>query len=316
MGRFVIRRLAGMVFVMFVVTILTFLIFMKMPSGDPAVRMAGKNPRPEIVAAITREWGFDRSILVQYANMMEKLFTGKLISYDQREDVVLRIAEGAPRTFALAIGAAVIWLVLGLALGLLSAARAGGLSDRVLTVLALVGISMPVFWLGALASHYVGYKAGILPSGGYVEIAEGGVWEWFRHLLLPWIVLATLFIGVYSRVVRSNVLDTINDDYVRTARAKGLSERRVLVRHVMRNSLIPVVTLWGLDFGYVLGGGAVLTETVFDLGGVGDYFADSIGRLDVPPVMAVTLFGAFFIVALNTVVDILYAALDPRIRLQ
>jgi peptide/nickel transport system permease protein len=315
-GRFIVRRLVGMAFVMFVVTWLTYFIFMVMPSGDPAVRMAGKNPRPEIIEAITREWGFDEPFYVQYLNMMEKLFTGQLISYDQREDVVLRIIEGAPRTFSLAIGAAIIWLLLGLALGLLSAARAGGFSDRLLTVLALIGVSMPVFWLGALAGHYLGYEAGLFPQGGYAEIGDEGLWEWFRHLILPWIVLATLFIGVYSRVVRSNILDTINDDYVRTARAKGLSERRVMLRHVLRNSLIPVVTLWGLDFGYVLGGGAVLTETVFDIGGVGDYFAESIGRLDVPPVLAVVMFGAFFIVVLNAVVDILYAALDPRIRLQ
>ncbi|HYF27948.1 MAG TPA: ABC transporter permease [Baekduia sp.] len=316
MARFIVRRLAGMAFVMFVVSWLTFFIFMKIPGGDPAVRMAGKNPRPEIIDAINREWGFDDPFYVQYWNMMSKLFTGDLISYDQREDVIARILDGAPRTFALAIGAAILWFVIGVALGLFSAVRAGGFSDRVLTVLALVGISVPVFWLGALMSHYIGYELGILPNGGYVPIAEGGLWEWFRHLIMPWVALATLFVGVYSRVVRSNVLDTINDDYVRTARAKGLSERRVLLHHVLRNSLIPVVTLWGLDFGYLLGGGAILTEAVFDIQGVGDYFAQSIGRLDVPPVMAVVLFGAFFIVLLNAVVDILYAFLDPRIRLQ
>jgi peptide/nickel transport system permease protein len=229
--------------------------------------------------------------------------------------VVARIVDGAPRTFALAIGAAIIWFLCGVAIGLFSAVRAGGFSDRVITVFALIGISMPVFWLGALASYYIGYKLELLPDGGYVTIDEGGVWEWFRHLIMPWTVLAVLFIGVYSRIVRSSILDTINDDYVRTARAKGISERRVLLRHVLRNSLIPVVTLWGLDFGYVIGGGAILTETVFDIQGVGGYFADSITRLDVPPVLAVVLFGAFFIVLLNTVVDIMYAVLDPRIRL-
>jgi peptide/nickel transport system permease protein len=316
MAQFVARRVIGMVFVMFVVSVLTFLIFFKMPSGDPAVRIAGKNPTPGLIDAIRREWGFDRSLPVQYGNMMGKLFSGDLISYDQRENVVTRIREGIPRTFALAIGAALIWLALGVALGMLSAVRAGGVFDRLLTVLALIGISMPVFWLGALASNYLGYKAGLFPQGGYAEIGEEGLWQWFYHLLLPWLVLATLFIGVYSRVVRGSILDTINDDYVRTARAKGLTERRVLVRHVLRNSLIPVVTLWGLDFGYVLGGGAILTERVFDLDGVGDYFAQSIGRLDVPPVMAVTLFGAFFIVLLNAIVDVVYATVDPRIRLQ
>jgi peptide/nickel transport system permease protein len=312
---FLVRRLAGMTFVMFVVSVLTYLIFFQLPGGDPAVRMAGKTPRPEIIDAINKEWGFNDPFYVQYFNMIGKLFSGNLISYDQREDVVTRILEGAPRTFALAIGAAILWFIAGVALGLFSAVRAGGFSDRVLTVLALIGVSVPVFWLGALASYYLGYKLKILPDGGYVPISEGGLWEWFRHLIMPWTVLATLFVGVYSRIVRSNVLDTINDDYVRTARAKGISERRVLMRHVLRNSLIPVVTLWGLDFGYVIGGGAILTEKVFDIQGVGGYFADSISRLDVPPVMAVVLFGAFFIVLLNTVVDIFYAVLDPRIRL-
>ena len=312
---FIVRRLTGMVFVMFVVSVLTFLIFMKLPGGDPAVRMAGKNPRPVIIEAINREWGFNDPIWVQYGNMMQKLFTGELISYDQREDVVARIIDGAPRTFALAIGAALLWFVVGVAIGLFSAVRAGGFSDRVVTVLALIGISVPVFWLGALMSHYIGYELGLLPNGGYVPIDEGGVWEWGKHMIMPWVALATLFVGVYSRVVRGTVLDTINDDYVRTARAKGLSERRVLTKHVLRNSLIPVVTLWGLDLGYVLGGGAILTETVFDIQGVGQYFAESIGRLDVPPVMAVVLFGAFFIVLLNAIVDIVYALLDPRIRL-
>jgi peptide/nickel transport system permease protein len=173
---------------------------------------------------------------------------------------------------------------------------------------------MPVFWVGALMSYYLGFKWNIFPNGGYVPLTEDPI-QWAYHLILPWTALSLLFIGVYSRVLRSNVLDTINEDYVRTARAKGLSERQVLLRHVLRNSLIPVVTLWGLDFGAVLGGGAILTEKVFDLQGVGQFAADSIGTLDVPPVLAITMFGAFFIVLLNTVVDIVYAVLDPRIRL-
>ncbi len=174
---------------------------------------------------------------------------------------------------------------------------------------------MPVFWLGALASYYLGFKWGIFPNGGYVEFGDDPV-QWAYHLILPWTVLAVLFVGVYSRILRGNVLDTMNEDYVRTARAKGLSERQIMLRHVLRNSLIPVVTLWGLDFGAVIGGGAILTESVFDLQGVGQYAADSINQLDVPPVLAVTMFGAFFIVLLNTIVDIGYAYLDPRIRLQ
>lgn len=315
MARFVVRRLIAMAFVMVAVSLLTFAIFFIIPGGDPAVRMAGKNPTPQVIAAIEREWGFAEPLYVQYGNMMRKVFTGELISYDARVDVIAQIVDRLPRTLALAIGAAIIWLVLGIALGLYSAIRAGGFSDRVLTVLALVGISMPVFWVGALMSYYLGYRAGLFPSGGYVPFAEGAG-QWLYHLIMPWTALALLFIGVYSRILRSNVLDVINEDYVRTARAKGIPERRVLMRHVLRNSLIPVITLWGLDLGIVLGGGAILTETVFDIQGVGQYFAESIGRLDVPPVMAIVLLGAFFIVLLNTVVDILYALLDPRIRLQ
>ncbi|MGH2897140.1 MAG: ABC transporter permease [Solirubrobacteraceae bacterium] len=315
MGRFVARRLVGMVVVMFAVSVLTFLIFNVIPNGDPAYRMAGKNSTPVQIEAIKKEWGFDKPVYAQYATTMEKVFNGELISYANQTNVVDEIKRGIPRTFSLAIGAALIWFALGVGLGLFTAIRAGRFSDTLVTVLALIGVSMPVFWLGALASYYLGFKAGLFPNGGYSEIGEAGLWEWVRHMILPWVVLATLFVGVYSRVLRSNVLDTINDDYVRTARAKGLSERRVMTHHVLRNSLIPIVTLWGLDFGAVLGGGAILTETVFDLQGVGQYFAESIGQLDVPPVLAVTLFGAFFIVVCNTLVDIVYAALDPRIRL-
>jgi peptide/nickel transport system permease protein len=314
-GRFIVRRVAGMVVVMFAVSVLTFLIFNVIPNGEPADRMAGKNSTPATIKAIEKEWGFDKPVYTQYFTTMKKTFTGDLISYANQTNVVDEIKRGASRTFALAIGAALIWFALGVGLGLYTAIRAGRFSDTLVTVLALIGVSMPVFWLGALASYYLGFKAGIFPNGGYSEIGEDGLWQWVRHMILPWTVLATLFIGIYSRVVRSSVLDTINDDYVRTARAKGLSERRVMIHHVLRNSLIPVVTLWGLDFGAVLGGGAILTETVFDLQGVGQYFAESIRQLDVPPVLAVTIFGAFFIVLLNTLVDIVYAALDPRIRL-
>ena len=207
-----------------------------------------------------------------------------------------------------------MWMFFAIVLGLYTAVKAGRFADRFLTVLALIGISMPVFWIGALMNYYLGFRAGIFPNGGYVPITEDPI-QWAYHLILPWTALSILFIGFYSRVLRSNLLDTMSDDHVRTARAKGISERQILLKHVLRNSMIPIVTLWGLDFGAVVGGGAILTETVFDLQGVGQYAADSIDQLDIPPVLAVTMFGAFFIVILNTLVDILYAALDPRIRL-
>ncbi len=314
MARFVARRLASMVFVMFAVSVLTFLIFNVIPNGDPAVRMAGKQPTEEQIEEIRQEWGFDEPVYEQYIVTMEKLFTGDMISYFTQLDVVDEIVKGIPRTLSLAIGAALIWMAFGVGLGLYTAMRAGKVSDTLLTVLALIGISMPVFWVGALMNHYLGFELGIFPNGGYVEFTESPV-DWAYHLVLPWTALSILFIGVYSRVLRSNVLDTLNEDYVRTARAKGLTERRVLLHHVLRNSMIPVVTLWGLDFAVVIGGGAILTETVFGLQGVGQYAADAIGQLDVPPILAVTMFGAFFVVFVNALVDIGYAALDPRIRL-
>ncbi len=315
MGRFVIRRLVQMVFVMFAVSVLTFLIFNVIPNGDPAVRMAGTQPTETQIEQIRKEWGFDDNIVVQYFTTMKKVITGDLESYYTQLPVNEEIKKGLPRTLSLAIGAAILWMVVAVAFGLYSAVRAGKFADRFLTIIALVGISVPVFWIGALMNYYLGFKLGWFPNGGYVEFTEDPV-DWLYHLILPWTALAILFIGFYSRVLRSNVLDTINEDYVRTARAKGLSERQIMVKHVLRNSMIPIITLWGLDFGAVIAGGAILTETVFDLQGVGQYAAESIGQLDVPPVLAVTLFAAFFIVVMNAVVDIVYAYLDPRIRLQ
>jgi len=304
-----------MVLVLFAISILTFVIFNVIPAGDPAVRMAGKSATPTTIAAIRRDWGFDQPVYEQYVKTMAKVFSGNLVSYIDQRNVVDEIKHDAPRTFSLAIGAAIMWMIVAVAMGLYTAVKAGRFADRFLTVIALVGISMPVFWIGALINYYLGFKAGIFPNGGYVPLTQDPI-QWAYHLLMPWTTLSLLFIGIYSRVLRGNVLDTMNDDYVRTARAKGLSERQVLVRHVLRNSLIPIITLWGLDFGAVLGGGAILTEAVFDIQGIGQYAATSVTQLDVPPVLTVTIFGAFFIVFLNTLVDVVYAYLDPRIRLQ
>jgi peptide/nickel transport system permease protein len=315
MGRFIFRRLLQMVFVLWAVSVLTFFIFQVIPNGDPAERMAGKQPREAQIAAIREEWGFNDNLIVQYLTTMKKVVNGDLISYTTQLPVMDEIWKGLPRTLALAFGAAILWMFVAVCFGLYSAMKAGKFADRFLTIIALIGISMPVFWIGALMNHYLGYKLGWFPNGGYVEFTDDPV-DWAYHLILPWTALAILFIGFYSRVLRSNVLDTINEDFVRTARAKGLSERQIMVRHVLRNSMIPIVTLWGLDFGAVVGGGAILTETVFDLQGVGQYAAEAVGQLDVPPVLATTMFAAFFIVLLNAVVDIMYAYLDPRIRLQ
>ena len=311
MGRFVVRRLISLIAVLIAISILTFLIFQAIP--NPAVRLAGRFPTPATLAHINQQWGFDKPIYVQYAKMMKLIFTGQVISYTQQLNVINQLVHYLPVTASLAIGAGIIWLFTGILFGLLSAWRAGRWLDRGLTVLSMIGVSMPVFFLGAVLSYYIGDKLGWLPAGDYAPLSNP--WEWFKHMIMPWFALSVLFIGVYSRVLRSTILDTINDDYVRTARAKGLTERQVMVRHVLRNSLIPIVSLFGLDFAAVIAGGAILTETVFNLHGIGQYAAQSVEALDIPPVLVITMFGAFTVVLIGACIDVLYAVLDPRIRL-
>ncbi|TGD89237.1 ABC transporter permease [Mycolicibacterium sp. CH28] len=314
MVRFIARRLIGMVAVLFAISVIVFLIFNVIPNSDPAARIAGKNANPALIARVSADLGLDRALPIQYLTMMKQIFTGELTSYASDQNVAQQIWNGLPATLSLTIGAAVLWMALAVWFGYLSAVRAGGFTDRALTILSLVGISMPVFWLAAILLYFLSFKVQMFPTGSYVPLTEDPV-GWLYHLILPWITLAVLYVGFYSRVLRSNMLDAMNEDYVRTARAKGISERQVRIRHVLRNSMIPIVTLFGLDFGAVVGGGAILTETVFNLNGVGLYAGQAIGKLDLPPLMAVTMFGAFFIVFFNTVVDVLYAILDPRIRL-
>jgi peptide/nickel transport system permease protein len=314
MLRFIIRRLVGMVIVLFVVSILVFLIFNVIPNSPPAQRLAGKNATPVLVKSIEEEWGFDKSLPEQYVTMMKKVFTNELIQYSPRTSVEDRIVEGIPATLSLSIGAGIIWLSLGLFLGYLSAIKAGGWLDRLLTGLAVAGISIPVFLLAPVLIYFLTYKLEIFPNGGYVKLTEDP-WEWMKHLILPWFTLAVLSIGFYSRVLRSNMLDVMNEDYVRTARAKGLSERRVMTKHVLRNSLIPITTLFGLDFGATIAGTAIITEVLYNIEGIGLYAAESIAKLELPPIMGITLYGAFFVVFINALVDIAYAYLDPRVRL-
>lgn len=310
---FAVRRILGAILVLAAVSVFVFLIFVVIPGGDPAQRMAGRNATEQNVENIKHDWGFDQPFYVQYGRLMEKLFTGQLVAYTNRTNVLDQIKRGIPATISLAVGAGLLWLTFGVLAGIISAVTAGRFSDRTITILALIGISMPVFWLGLIARYYLAEKNTWFPDGGYVPLSENPA-EWFWHLVLPWLVLSSIFIGLYARVLRSNMLDSINEDYVRTARAKGLSRDRIVVRHVLRNSLIPVVTLFGLDFAAVLGGGAILVETVFELHGVGQYAQQSIGSLDLPPLIGVTMYAAAFIVVFSTVVDLLYAKLDPRIR--
>jgi len=311
---FVFRRFLGMVIVLFAVSFIVYLVFFKIPGGDPAQRIAGRTATAANIAAIQDKLGLNQPFYVQWYKMMEQLFTGKLVSYTDQLSVASQIKQGIPVTFSLSIGAAIIWLFFGILVGVISAITAGRLSDRLITVLALIGVSMPVFWLGIILRYFLAERNSWFPDGGYVPLTSNPA-QWFYHLILPWITLAVLSIGFYGRVLRSNILDSINEDYVRTARAKGLNPRRVLVKHILRNSLIPIVTLFGLDFAAVLGGGAILTEVVYELHGVGFYAYTAISNLDLPPLMGVTLFGAFFIVFFSTIVDVVYAWLDPRIRI-
>jgi peptide/nickel transport system permease protein len=313
MVAFAIRRIAGMIVTLFVVSVVTFLIFVVIPGGDPAQRIAGRTATAQNIANIRARLGLDHPLYTQWYRLMEQLFTAKLISYTDQLNVVHQIEAGLPATFSLAIGGAILWLFFGVLAGTIAGVTAGRLSDRLITVLALIGISIPVFWLGIMLRYFLAESHSLFPDGGYVPLSQDPV-QWFYHLILPWFTLAVLFIGFYGRVLRSNILDSMHEDYVRTARAKGLSPQRVLIKHVLRNSLIPVVTLFGLDFAAVLGGATILTETVYDLHGVGQYAATAIGALDLPPLMGVTLYGAFFIVFFQAIVDMAYAFLDPRIR--
>jgi peptide/nickel transport system permease protein len=314
MLRFAIRRLVNMALVLVAISIVTFLIFNVIPNGDPVLRIAGRSANEQTREQVRHDFGFDRPLYVQYGRLMEKTANGSLESYSNRTNVRDEIVRGIPATASLVIGAAVIWVSFGVLFGVLSALYAGRFVDRALTVLSILGISLPVFWVGALLLYYLTDRIQLFPPGTYVGLTEDPV-EWLTHMILPWFALSILFIGFYSRLLRSNVLDAMNEDYVRTATAKGLPPRRVLTRHVLRNALIPIVTLLGLDFGAAIGGGAILTEKVFSLQGVGQYAADSVGSLDLPPVMGTTLYAAFFIVLLSALVDIAYAYLDPRIRL-
>ena len=312
---FLARRLIGAVLVLIAVSFITYLIFIKIPGGDPAERIAGRTATDANIADIRAKLHLDDPFYAQYWGMMQSLFNGSLKSYASQLNVVNEIKKGIPATLSLCIGAGIIWLSFGILVGVISAVTAGRASDRLITVFALIGISMPVFWLGLIARYFFaqGHPFAFLPDGEYVPLTTNP-WQWFVHLLLPWWVLAVLFIGFYGRVLRSNILDTINEDYVRTAKAKGLSGNTVLAKHVLRNSMIPIVTLFGLDFAAVIGGSAILTETVFNLHGVGQYAAESTQNLDLPPIMGVTIYATFFIVFFSVLVDVLYAWLDPRIR--
>jgi peptide/nickel transport system permease protein len=322
MTAFIARRVLWTVLVMFVITVLVFLIFFAIPGIDPARALAGRNPSPQVLAAIRAQFGLDRPLPVQYLLMMKNLFvTRSLVSYsDQGQLVVPEIVAAAPATLSLVFGAAVIWVVVSIAMGVGAAVSRGTFIDPLLMVLALIGISMPVYWLAEVANLvsqsalHSTFLFSWVPPLGYTPLTQNPL-KWFEGLLIPWLTLSVLYIGLYARVLRAALLETASEDYVRTARAKGLSETRVLLRHTLRTSLISFVSLFGLDFGVLVGGGALLTEVVFGIHGVGFLTYQSLANLDLPTIMATVVYGAFFIVVANALVDILYARLDPRVRL-
>jgi peptide/nickel transport system permease protein len=320
MGRYVIRRILWAALVVLTVTLITFVIFYIMPPGDPAIRFAGKQPTPELIAEVRAQLGLDRSLPEQYGLFLKRLVTGDEFgwpglgfSYDSRTPILEEIKERAPRTLSLALGAAVIWLLMGIAIGIISALKRRSIADRLAMGFALFGISAPVFWLGLLALYIFVQQLGIREfSTGYVNFADDPT-GWFTHLVMPWVVLALLYAAFYARMTRGNLIDTMGEDYIRTARAKGLSERTVIMKHGLRASLTPVVTMFGMDVALLIGG-AVITETVFNLQGLGNWAVSSAASADLPAVVGVTLVLAIAVAVMSLIVDILYAYLDPRVR--
>lgn len=322
MLRFAARRLVSMVLVLFSISVLVFLIFFATPGVDPAARIAGRNADQATLQAVRKDFGLDRPMPVQYALMMKKLFvTRDLTSFVNRgAKVIPQVVEAAPVTLSLVIGAAVIWVVFSILIGLVAAVFHGTPLDALLMIIVLIGISMPVFWLGEVVNLlsqsrlHDSFVFSWVPPLGYVPLTESPI-GWFKVLLLPWLTLSVLYIGIYARVLRASLVQSQEEDYVRTARAKGLTERRVMLRHSLRMSMVVFISLFGLDFGALVGGAALLTEVVFGLNGVGKLTYDSLQNLDLPVIMATVMYAAFFVVLVNALVDLVYAWLDPRVRI-
>jgi len=317
----ILQRLGQMLFVLVGISVTVFLIFFATPGADPSARIAGRNASPEVLEAVRKSFGFDQAFYVQYLIMMKKIFvTGDLTSFVNRGwKVVPAILDAIPVTLSLVIGAAVLWVVFAIIIGTVAAAARGTWMDKGLMILGLIGISMPVYWLGEVMNLITQsrfkdtWMFSWVPPLGYKNFSDDPK-GWFLTLIIPWITLAILYIGLYARVLRANLIEAMQEDYVRTARAKGLSETRILLRHALRTSLISFVTLFGLDFGALVGGAALLTEVVFDLHGVGKLTYEALLSLDLPVIMATVLYASFFVVLSNALVDIIYIFLDPRVR--
>ena len=331
MGRFILRRLVGVVLLLWVVSVVTFAIFFMVPrlvGTNPATLFAGRVADERVLADTAKKLGLDKPIAVQYAQYVKGIFVGRTFesgpdkdhcpppclgfSFKTNEAVFPLILDRLPVTASLAIGAAAIWLVAGVLTGILSALKRGSIFDRTAMIVALAGVSLPIYFTGLLSLSLFVFTWQILPQSKYVSPFPN-VLQWAWYLVLPWVTLAFLYAALYARLTRASMLETMNEDYVRTARAKGVPERKVIVKHGLRAALTPIVTIFGLDLGGLLGG-AVLTESTFGLPGMGKLAVDAISQQDLPVILGVTLFAAFFIIIANLIVDILYAVVDPRVR--
>jgi peptide/nickel transport system permease protein len=319
--RYLIRRLLWAVMLFFAVTIVAYILFFIIPA-DPARQFAGKGATPETVAKAKAYLGLDDPIYVQYYNFVKRLVVHQDLghSWYNRESVNQIVADAAPVTASLVIGGAIFWMLIAVPIGVLSALRPRSLLDRGAMVFVLIGISAHPIWIGLIFAWLFGYKWGLTPITGYADVFNpppgqpGGPVQWAYHLILPWMTFMILFAALYVRMIRANVIETLNEDYVRTARAKGAPESIVLRSHVLRNAMLPIVTMLGMDIGLALGG-ALFTETVYSLPGLGRTSVQALANYDVPTVMGVIVFATIVIITFNLVVDILYAWIDPRIRL-
>jgi peptide/nickel transport system permease protein len=322
MAAYIVRRLIWVIFLLFVVTLITFIVFTVLPAADPAVLRAGRQPSPELVESIRQQFGLSDPAPVQFIRYIGDIlpFVGGDgvnfgYSYQSNQAVLPQILDRLPATIFLTLGAVIIWLSVGIPIGMISAIKTGTLLDRITMGVALIFISAPVYFFGLVALFLFDDSIGrfpLLPGSGAYQDATTVAGK-AEALIMPWFVLAAAFAAIYARFLRGNLIDTMQEDYIRTARAKGLSERRVIFRHGVRSAVTPIVTLLGLDIGILLGG-AILTETVFNIQGIGRFAYDAIVRFDLPQIQGTVLFGAFFIVIMSLVVDILYAFIDPRVR--
>ena len=318
MGAYILRRLLWTVLLLWVVSGITFIVFNVLPSADPALLRAGRRAEPEILQGIRETFGLDRPLYVQYLEYMKDVFLHFDFGRSYRNDVDVRtqLLDRLPNTLFLVAGAVVVWLIIGLTVGMISAVKRGSVLDRVSMTLALVAISAPVYWLGLVVLYLFSQDIGrfpLLPGSGALQ-DTGSIFSKAHALIMPWFVLATAFAAVYARLLRANLLEVMGEDYIRTARAKGLSERRVIFRHGARSALTPIVTVLGLDVG-ILVGGAILTETVFNIPGIGRLTYDAILRGDIITVQGAVLFLALAVCLCNLLVDVMYSVLDPRVRL-